>query len=78
MKMALLDKEDINLIVVHWGMGATFPYIKASSNCRVVGAQVGILPPFMTVKNLYLERNLSRSCLRKSLKISNKQTFLCM
>ncbi|ESO93553.1 hypothetical protein LOTGIDRAFT_215949 [Lottia gigantea] len=39
----LLRAEDVNVIIVDWGNGAGLPYDQASSNTRVVGAQIAQL-----------------------------------
>lgn len=50
MAQAFLKKEDVNVIIVDWGHGATPPYTQATANTRVVGAQVAKLIDVM-VKN---------------------------
>ncbi|GFS13714.1 pancreatic triacylglycerol lipase [Elysia marginata] len=40
---ALLDKSPMNVIVVAWENGATFPYSQAVANTRLVGAQLAAL-----------------------------------
>ncbi|KAK3796928.1 hypothetical protein RRG08_032232 [Elysia crispata] len=43
MTKALLDKAPMNVIVVAWENGATFPYSQAVANTRLVGAQLAAL-----------------------------------
>ena len=45
LKNALLDAEDVNIIVVNWEKGANpkFDYGQACANTRVVGAQLALL-----------------------------------
>ena len=38
------SKENVNILVVAWGNGSTFPlYNNASSNIRLVGKQTGLV-----------------------------------
>ncbi|XP_054710634.1 pancreatic lipase-related protein 2-like [Uloborus diversus] len=44
MKSALLEKEDVNVIVIDWSLGARVPnYIAAAVNTELVGAQAAVL-----------------------------------
>ena len=43
LKDALLEREDCNVILVDWSREASFPYMQASGNTRLVGAQISIL-----------------------------------
>lgn len=40
MKNELLAYDDFNVVVVSWSNGATFPYVQAAANTRIVGAMV--------------------------------------
>ncbi|CAL1528108.1 unnamed protein product [Lymnaea stagnalis] len=53
MKNALLDAEDLNVILVDWQAGAKGPnYYQAVANTRVVGAMIGrLIQDFHTVAN---------------------------
>ena len=43
LKDALLKREDYNVILVDWSRGASFPYMQAFGNTRLVGAQIAML-----------------------------------
>ena len=46
------SKENVNILVVAWGNGSTFPlYNNASSNIRLVGKQTGLV--FFKIKLLF-------------------------
>lgn len=47
MKDALLNRKDLNVILVDWSKGAGFPYGQASGNTRLVGAQIAELIRFL-------------------------------
>ncbi|CAF3462217.1 unnamed protein product [Rotaria sp. Silwood1] len=47
MKNALLDAEDVNVILVDWSKGNGFPYTKATANTQVVGAEIALLINYM-------------------------------
>ena len=47
LKEALLDREDCNVVLVDWSRGARFPYMQASGNSRLVGAQTAELIRFL-------------------------------
>ena len=47
MKDALLLREDCNVIVVDWSIGAKEDYPKSAGNTRLVGAMVGELIRFL-------------------------------
>ncbi|CAF4175206.1 unnamed protein product, partial [Rotaria sp. Silwood2] len=47
MKNALLDAEDVNVILVDWSNGNGFPYTKATANTQVVGAEIALLINYM-------------------------------
>ena len=47
MKTALLEREDCNVILVDWSKGAGEPYLQASGNARLVGAQTAVLIKFL-------------------------------
>lgn len=47
MKDALLNRKDLNVILVDWSKGAGFPYWQASGNTRLVGAQIAELIRFL-------------------------------
>lgn len=49
-KNALLDKEDLNVMVTDWSPGAKKSYIKAVGNTRLVGAQVSMFVDFILEK----------------------------
>lgn len=56
MKNALLDAEDINVVVVHWEKGAKLPfheYEQAVANTRVVAVQISMLVNKMEVCKLW-------------------------
>jgi len=40
---ALLENDDVNAIFVDWSKGTAFPYIQASGDTRIVGAQLSHL-----------------------------------
>ncbi|CAF3787097.1 unnamed protein product [Adineta steineri] len=42
MKNAILEVEDVNVIMVDWSKANGFPYEKASANTQVVGAEVAL------------------------------------
>lgn len=46
---ALLNKEDLNVIIVDWGHGAGIPYAQATANTRVVGALIAQLIKELTL-----------------------------
>ena len=50
-KDALLEREDCNVILVDWSRGASFPYMQASGNTRLVGAQIAMLIKFLISTN---------------------------
>ena len=41
MKDALLEVEDVNVIVVNWSRGASATYCQAVANTQLVGALIG-------------------------------------
>ncbi|XP_054710764.1 pancreatic lipase-related protein 2-like [Uloborus diversus] len=44
MKTALLEKEDLNVVIIDWSLGARIPYyIAAAVNTELVGAQAAVL-----------------------------------
>ncbi|CAF3398658.1 unnamed protein product, partial [Rotaria sp. Silwood2] len=47
MKNALLDAEDVNVILVDWSNGNGFPYTKATANTQVVGAEIALFINYM-------------------------------
>jgi pimeloyl-ACP methyl ester carboxylesterase len=47
MKNAILDAEDVNVIIVNWSKGNGFPYEKATANTQVVGAETGLFINYM-------------------------------
>ena len=49
-RYALLDKEDVNLIITDWSKGAKLGFDHAVGNVRLIGAQVAELIRFL-VKN---------------------------
>ncbi|CAF0854104.1 unnamed protein product [Adineta steineri] len=51
MKNAMLDVEDVNVIMVDWSKGNGFPYTKAASNTQVVGAEIALLIKYMIEKH---------------------------
>lgn len=42
MKNAILDVEDVNVILVDWSKGNGFPYEKATANTQIVGAEIAL------------------------------------
>ncbi|XP_076811941.1 pancreatic triacylglycerol lipase-like [Clavelina lepadiformis] len=59
LKNALLDAEDVNIIVVNWEKGANpkFDYGQACANTRVVGAQLALLMEKLETYTGALPRN---------------------
>ena len=53
----ILDVDDVNVIQVDWVRGASVDYDQATSNTRLIGAQIGHL-----VKMLMVRRNFSLIC----------------
>jgi pancreatic triacylglycerol lipase len=49
-KNALLDKEDLNILVIDWAPGASQSYLKGVGNARLVGAQISMLLQFVIDK----------------------------
>lgn len=47
MTQALLQRDNVNVITVNWGLGAGFPYTQAAANVRVVGAELAGLITLM-------------------------------
>ncbi|XP_052686466.1 pancreatic triacylglycerol lipase-like [Crassostrea angulata] len=43
MKDAFLKADDLNVILIDWGGGSSFPYTQATANTRVVGAEIAKL-----------------------------------
>ena len=43
MAEALLERDDMNVIVVAWEKGSHVSYHQAAANCRLVGAQIAYL-----------------------------------
>lgn len=59
---AILDKEDVNVIVVNWIDGARLTYDQAVSNTRVVGSQIGHLIKNLMVTFILFVLNSSFLC----------------
>ena len=51
LKDARLEREECNVILVDWSRGASFPYMQASGNIRLVGAQIAMLIQFLISTN---------------------------
>lgn len=58
---ALLDKEDVNVLVVDWLCGASYVYNHVVDNYKEVAVQISILINQLTVSVLYL--NISIWCM---------------
>ncbi|XP_065173787.1 uncharacterized protein [Atheta coriaria] len=59
MRSALMAVDDLNVICVDWGNGATLPnYVKAAANTRLVGKQLGMLLSGMVDKVGFSVRNI--------------------
>lgn len=60
MKDTLLSKEDVNVIVVDWSEGSSFPYTLAVANTQIVGVEIAnliekiISKTRLTVKDFHL------------------------
>lgn len=50
MKDAFLKADDLNVILIDWGGGSSFPYTQATANTRVVGAEIAKLIKILQVR----------------------------
>ncbi|CAF3144763.1 unnamed protein product [Rotaria sp. Silwood2] len=51
MKNAILDAEDVNVILVDWSRGNGFPYEKATANTQVVGAEIALFINYLIAQH---------------------------
>lgn len=60
MKDAFLKADDLNVILIDWGGGSSFPYTQATANTRVVGAEIAKLIKILQVrqKNYITQTNV--------------------
>jgi hypothetical protein len=50
MKNAILDVDDVNIVMVDWSKANGLPYTKATANTQVVGAEIALLMKYMIEK----------------------------
>lgn len=58
MKDAFLKADDLNVILIDWGGGSSFPYTQATANTRVVGAEIAKLIKVLQVRR---KKNYNRN-----------------
>ena len=54
MKNEFLKYADLNVFVVDWGSGARPPYVQATANTRLVGAEIAYMLKFLKVSQRFL------------------------
>lgn len=55
MSLALLNRDDVNVICVDWMLGASPPYSQAVANTRLVGAMIAHLIKLIQVQHSKME-----------------------